>query len=413
MTSTSIQQWREGVTRLQGLLSARAERRREPNFFRIVPRLLRNEAVHSDLLAWLLDPSGWHGLEDAFALRFVGEALSAAGHPFTPPLAITRVHTEFSTGQGPIDILIEASTGDGPLLLGIENKIDSPVGRLQLSKYACGLVNQARSRNVALVLLAPAELDDTADVQGCHFGSMTYRSVISGLNAALAETTASGAGAELARHYLDILRTHIVPEREPEIDRLLNELYRENKDAWRLIRRRLPSERDERHLALGEALCKQLIAASAGPWKFALRPDRYVRLFMPHWGSAFGQSESERISGLSVAEAAPHYPHVHFRLSTDAPDDDAADERWTYTAKLRLDTRANQQLGTFLRQDLKSLNLRVKDRLQDTPPIKSATLRGIESGVVHDDVIEWFAARLNPITSVINQRLEEDGKRHQ
>jgi hypothetical protein len=412
MTSADISPWREGVTHLQAVLSGRAERRREPNFFRIVPRLLRNEGVHSDLLAWLLDPAGWHGLGDAFARRFVGDALAATSNPFTPPLTVTRVHTEFSTGRGPIDVLIEGTTGDGPFLLGIENKIDSPVSRWQLSNYACGLVNQSRGRNVALVLLAPTELDDTADVQGCSFGTMTYRSVVSGLEAALGETTVSGAGIELARHYLDILRTNIVPTPETEIDRLLSELYRENKDAWKLIRRRLPSERDEHHVALAEAICSRLTRDLGGPWQFSLRPDRYVRVFMPHWGTPFGQSEPERIVGLGL-EGAPlaHFPHVHFRLSTDAPDDDAGDERWRYIAKLRLDTRANPHLGVLLRTDLESLGLRVQDRPQDTPVIKSAKQRGIEDGVVHDDVVEWFAAKLIPVADRITHRLAAAGTR--
>src|SRR5436190_22676677 len=65
----------DGLSRLEAILSAK---RREPNFFRIVTRVLRVEGVHSDLLAWLLDPNGWHGLKDTFATAFVAEILRQA-----------------------------------------------------------------------------------------------------------------------------------------------------------------------------------------------------------------------------------------------------------------------------------------------------------------------------------------------
>lgn len=405
MTAGELQSWKEGVAQLQVLLDAREDRRRSPNFFRMVPRLLRKEGVHSDLLAWLLDPHGWHGLGEAFAHRFLGDALAAAGYALAGDFTITRVRTEVSTGQGPIDVLVELTSGARQLLVGIENKVDSPVGGGQLCRYARGLVEGARGRNVVLLLLAPTLLDETVDVPDCCFGTVTYRTVISALEAALADTTAGGAGTELARHYLEILRTNIVPESEPEIDKILNELYAENKAAWKEIRRRLPSERDENHWALANAICQRLDVGSVVQWRFAAQAGRYVRVFMPHWGVPFGQSVSERIVGLEAdGIAAPHYPHVHFRFSIDAEDD--ADE-WRYVAKLKLDARASPQLGAQIRAALAAKDLRVRDRDQDTTELGSAKLRAIKNGVVEDDVVEWFNERLVPIAELINRKLDE------
>lgn len=143
MTTEEIKSWREGVERLQAVLNVQSERRSKPNFFRIAPRLLRKEGVHSDLLAWLLDPHGWHGLGDTFGRHFIGEALAAAGCPLSGPFAVTRVQTEFSTGEGPIDVLVNMTSGDTSLVVGIENKIDAAVGPAQLLRDARGLVIRA------------------------------------------------------------------------------------------------------------------------------------------------------------------------------------------------------------------------------------------------------------------------------
>lgn len=66
-------------------------------------------SVHSDVIAWLLDPKGWHDLGDGFGGRFVAGVLAACGHQSDAPMEIDRVQREFSTGHGPVDILIRGA----------------------------------------------------------------------------------------------------------------------------------------------------------------------------------------------------------------------------------------------------------------------------------------------------------------
>ena len=141
----------------------------------------RVEGVHSDLLAWLLDPHGWHGLGDAFGRHFIPKALRAAGCQFSGSFAIAKVETEASTGEGPIDVLVHLQNDGRSIVVGIENKIDAPVGGPGPSPSADGpglvrrieregsddedqLARDARrlgflfgSGNAVLVLLAPTE----------------------------------------------------------------------------------------------------------------------------------------------------------------------------------------------------------------------------------------------------------------
>jgi hypothetical protein len=58
-----LEAW-DGLRQLDAFLH---DLRKQPNFFLTAPRELRVEGVHSDMLAWLLDPRGWHGLAERFA----------------------------------------------------------------------------------------------------------------------------------------------------------------------------------------------------------------------------------------------------------------------------------------------------------------------------------------------------------
>jgi hypothetical protein len=109
-------------------------------------------------------------------------------------------------------VLVHVKSGGRWIAVGIENKIDAPVGSDQLLRYPQGLVNKFGTGNVALLLLAPTERANAPGVvDGCTFSSLTYRSVVAALEGALAARNepSSVTGAELARHYLEFLRNNI------------------------------------------------------------------------------------------------------------------------------------------------------------------------------------------------------------
>jgi hypothetical protein len=402
--AATLERFRDGVSQLEAALS---KLRRGPNFFRVAPRVFRVEGVHSDLLAWLLDPKGFHGLGDSFAVRFMVDALREAGVPVEPPISIVSVQTEAPTGEGPIDILVRAESASTPLVVGIENKIDAPIGDDQLGRYARGLVARFHGVRVVLVLLAPTAREVDEPSVCCELASVTYRNVVASLAAALSErdVESGSVGTELARHYLEELRTRIVPESQPEIDRILRELAG-HKEAWRLIRRRLPSERDDSHAALAKAVCDRLSRPDvSGPqWQFAVKRDRYARVFRPDW-SALGYRDSDMVI---ADDSATRYSRVHFRLAAAPPDDDAGG-RWEYSVRLRLDARDNEALGASIRTGLDGLGcLRPEDREgpQRTVRLKQTSrLPGLAADTVPDDVVEWFVRQIQPLVGVLDAHL--------
>src|SRR4029079_12164400 len=70
------------------------------------PRIRRDEGIHSDYLAWLLDPQAWHGLGDRFIEPFVAHVMSRVGRGDTTRIDVHRIEKEAGTGNGPIDILL-------------------------------------------------------------------------------------------------------------------------------------------------------------------------------------------------------------------------------------------------------------------------------------------------------------------
>ena len=115
----------------------------------------------------------------------------------------------------------------------------------------------------------------------------------------------------------------------PDIDAICRELYEKHQDAWKAIRRRLPSQRDEYHANIGARVSKRLEEKHGGEWLFTVRRDKYVCVFRSGW-SVLGSYESESIVGLvDSSEPVTEYPKIHFRLVADRSDADA-DEQFRY-----------------------------------------------------------------------------------
>ena len=112
-----------------GIVKSTAEllkkREREDNVFRIVPRAIRAESLHSDVLHWLLkpDPDETRGLGGRFSATLLTRWIerSANGRP-APNLQrdatihVRHVAREASTGRGPIDILLRGEWGTQPFV---------------------------------------------------------------------------------------------------------------------------------------------------------------------------------------------------------------------------------------------------------------------------------------------------------
>jgi len=402
-----LESW-DGLKRLDRLLKAL---RRQPNFFVVAPRVLRVEGVHSDILAWLLDPQGWHGLGDGFARGFLSDVLAGCGVTASQSPKVHEVHREFSTGRGPIDILVRGRSDDVDLVVGIENKIDSPEGDDQLVRYAQGLTARFPQCRVVLAFLSPSGRQPQA-VPCCRITPVSYSRVASHISAAIstAPESSDGTGMALAGQYASALRSHIVPESNPEIEAICQQLYDEHQEAWRAIRRYLPSRRDESHAYVGAKVAKHLEARYGGEWQFVVRRDRYACVFRPDWLS-IGSYGAGEISGLRQGPESPRtLPRVHFRLVVDTGESDA-EERCHYRVRLKVDTVKNPSLGESLVVALKSVDsigARLPPRQQFTLPLKSTSQLpaiGDDPEDVPDSVVDWFGVHTAELVPVLDSVL--------
>jgi hypothetical protein len=139
-------------------------------------RVLRNgetEIRHSNVLAWLLDPQGDHGLGDTFLREFVLSAVESTDqHSISVSEAYlldfddVRILREFHN----IDILIESESKK--LIVVIENKIRSTDGNNQLEKYRTFINEEYSSEKKYRKLFVYLTLDGTEPGQDSEYWTL-------------------------------------------------------------------------------------------------------------------------------------------------------------------------------------------------------------------------------------------------
>ena len=138
--------------RLDGML---AEWQDEVDAFDAL-RLHGDELFHSNLLAWLLDPRGSHGLGDHFLQGFLAacgasRAISAANRPST--IVRRERSLELDGGYGRLDIWM--LNQEANFVCAVENKIWASEGEGQLAWYRRALAQDHHGQCVHLVFLTP------------------------------------------------------------------------------------------------------------------------------------------------------------------------------------------------------------------------------------------------------------------
>lgn len=174
-----------GVERLHAQVAAleKAGRWRKEHFnlFAVLERT-RCEHTHSNVLAWLLDPTEAHGLNDAFLKAFVKAV-------FDEDLGDTRdvvVQREYKH----CDIVVWRRAD---WVLVIENKVDSTQGTDQLKKYARYWRRRFKKRYLAF-------LTPTEERPKCHeFKRVSYDAV----RRALMNVPANKRSEVFIRHFAD------------------------------------------------------------------------------------------------------------------------------------------------------------------------------------------------------------------
>jgi hypothetical protein len=369
-----IARMESGVLReIDGLLDARATL---PDPFALCARVIDAEGLHSDILKWLLTPAGWHNLDGDFGVALLSRLSERSREGNVPcpvsrdaAITIKKVATEVSTGAGPVDLLIEGTWGGDPFVLGIENKIGSDEAPGQVARYARALRQRTPAGThvfVALLTPDPCPPDPPPSIP---WAALSYEDVACALEDALVrhpdDTAAPEAlvGRAVARSYLSVVRRRIMNE-DPQLEGLCRDLYERHRDAWREIRRWLPSELDERHRALGLELRRQLSESMKGQWAWAVRKDYYVTVFRPEWNAVFTTWRGRPGMAFAIGEQVPPIPAVHLRVKL-APADEERPTDLTLTLRLKCDLRwLSAQRQTPLRRQLAAVLERNQEKAE-------------------------------------------------
>jgi hypothetical protein len=381
----------------QELEAAVVALRSRENIFTVMGGVLAIESVHSDMLCWLLRPPplGWHGLGQAFASRFLRAILAECGVEPADSIEVLAVDREFSTGLGPIDLLITLKSGAPVSVVGIENKIESPETEGQLSRYAEGLEENYGRERLAIAYLTPRRRESVSPPQ-CLFTNIGYATVIELLTDAIAEAAKNQGhtvGLSLAEQYVEALRVNIMKE-PTEVDGLCQTFYATYPGAWQALRRRLPSERDDLHAALGEAICKRFTRNYGGAWRFSVKREEYARVYRPSW-RRLGTADDSAVVGIEARSEHydTNYAAVHLRVGIE-PLGDEADERFQYKIRGKVHTtQASAELRDAVRTALARIDgVKIPehdDKHQFMIPAQSnSTLPSVE--VSPDTVVDWI-----------------------
>lgn len=212
------------LERLEALLA-------EFNIFEAIGAV-RQELRHSDFLAFLLDPSANHRLGDAFLKRLLKHVLIGISEPPLSAVEIDAADLEDAEVRREwqnIDILIHDPANR--LVCVIENKVVSGEHSDQLRRYRRTVEQHYADLRRIFIYLTP-EGNPPSDQ---NYFSLSYGEVAEILEAVRRshESTLGNDVRILLRHYVTMLRRHIVAD--SEIIELCRKLYRQHKPALDLI----------------------------------------------------------------------------------------------------------------------------------------------------------------------------------
>lgn len=209
---------------------------REVNFFEAIGAV-NSELRHSDFLAYLLDPSGNHGLGDLFLKRFAQKAALAIGQSAVSALQLgvwnldaSRVERESEW----IDLLVVNDTEK--FVLAIENKIWTGEHSQQLQRYAQRVAERFPGYRHQFVMLAV----DATPPSDARYAHLTYKDVHQIIAELLAgkERSVHPDIVVLLRHYKNLLTRHFMED--DDLSKLAQQIYSKHKIALDFIFEKRP-----------------------------------------------------------------------------------------------------------------------------------------------------------------------------
>ena len=261
-----------GSPELERLYTLIAEAQAQPNLLAIIG-VQWSEAVHSNFLAWLLNPTANHRIGDYFLKNF----LLLTGEPSEIDAVAnwaddSKVQLEWPCAvdgiDGRLDILVVNRSAR--FLCAIENKILASEGGDQLTRYRKGLAAAYPNFTRRHIFLSPWGAASQRLTEQCYWTPMNYTAILG-----LVDQTANNSDLDISaevrvflRQYAITLRRNIVPE-TTELQRLARKLYLKHREAIALINRHQPDWVPETKQILKEAVAEQndfLLDAEGKDW---------------------------------------------------------------------------------------------------------------------------------------------------
>ncbi len=278
--------------------------------------MVRQEIRHSNFLAFLLNPSGTHRLNDVFLKWFLKRFLLNAEKSFVSPIEIDVANladAEVWREWKNIDILIHCPSSK--IVCAIENKVGSQEHSNQLEKYR-EIVLQKFSdyRHIFIYLTSTGE--DPLTGQGKEFWAICSYEMMIDLIEDTCQKYQSTIGTEvytLMNHYVALIRRHVV--KDIEIVELCRKIYKQHKQALDLIYEYGPNL----GLEIAE-FAEKLIQQTKGlecDFHMKGKTQKLIRFTVPEWDNLPFQKTCEKWTGskrilLFQVQAEP--PSVYIDL---------------------------------------------------------------------------------------------------
>ena len=224
----------------------------------------RSEEIHSNILAWLLNPRGSHAIGEAFLVNFLRKTKAATTEEIEKvDWSATDVRREWRNvvdGQsGFLDILV--LNRDARYLCAIENKVFSSEHSEQLTRYRKALEKEFEDFRKSHLFLTRHGVRPGRTEEQRVWTSVDYGMILKLVDDVIDHDVANGNDDVVAflRQYTTTLRRVIVPH--TELRQMANRLYFKHRQAIDLI----ISQRDA-HLAELRRICTQALQRH-GPWE--------------------------------------------------------------------------------------------------------------------------------------------------
>ena len=198
------------------------------NLFDIL-KISKAEIRHSNILSWLLDPNGNHGLGDRVIRGFIRYTVSHSNEdPNVFNDLLIDCH-DFMIQREWRNIDILATSAEEHVVLCIENKIDSGEHDNQLIKYQTIVRETYPDWRKIFIFLSPGGYD-ASESDWCTMG---YQNVLDIIERAENQVTLAPNIKLLIENYTDTIRRNVMEDKE--LVQVCESIYKKHQQALDLI----------------------------------------------------------------------------------------------------------------------------------------------------------------------------------